>query len=1783
MTDNNNNNNNNESGSPLNKTGRPIPGTKRNTFKPVSQKSKKKERQRERASRRDRKIERLQLHGLLESLGQAINTGKEAAGHIDTAVKIANAFEQVKKALRYNGSHEDELVENAIARLEDIVALIVALLNTKNYAGFIATLHMYIRTHYTRSTSKFVIKLITDMFESASSKLGTKTEQTEDPLRKLHLHSDEDDIPDLVTGYDSDDDEDDDDDFHVEKDQIKSDLTDEDQTIEDNLTPEEKVEIFKSCISNWKQFRHGAFSRHACQLVNILTTFGWLDLAENPIKIGDFELFRARAWEVQKNSLDFLDVILETFAFFLERGYLAFAKGDPSLLLYDDKEAARFEQEYSLLVACDSLMETGRLEDLKTESVKGESDFESRLELLITKCYSMIQTEKNPHAKSVLTNRLVVLKKLRSKLIMLQKQSPVRTKPYGVAIFGGSAVGKTIINSIITKVILTSNGFESSKRHVVTLNDSDPYQSEFRSYHTAVTMDDFGNTKADKYEGSPTAKIIDFLNNVPKAALSPIAELKGNVMIRPKLVSVTTNVKTLLAHIFSNEPVSILRRFNVHLDVRLREEWVDPETGGINTEMLKGVFIPDAWVIQLQRVEILRTPGAEPDDYRFVTILKDASLRECLDWMMDDTKKYYAQQDNFVESTEKFYDMKLCEHMDDPQQCPKCKPLESHAHEEFIFDDSSVEELSVTDPLEYIPVESAVKQWYRNTGMDYAVHRVKTECKNLVDAFETHKSTCLKAVFAASAGLAIVYGSLQFFKAAKRATDMLSGHNRDDGVPEKMDTDYESNWKKVEYHPIPATRQAQTTTPDQFDSLLKRNLAYCTVFNYAKNKSRSCNIFPIRGNTWLLPSHMIDSDAEVTIEVYQGRDGFVNRSFREIVDESKIFRFSDDFMLIRLVNGGPVRDMTPYIAETDYQFQREHVKFMVKDREGVVQTLTTKLQERKTFPTKNGPIDAVSYNLPIPTANGMCIAPVYTYRSPHVIVGFHIAGMTGKSFGVAAVINREMINDAMERFQAQNRLQCHSEGHMVTSKYGKEYSISPTVPKDHAVNRLTEDDDGQEPSAIIYGEHDLGRTRFKSDVRKSPISDAVREIMGIQRMHGPPNSSNIGKHWERDLNLMSHPKGTFRPVHWNAARADFLRKVEKFLEAHPQAVNVTYPLAHDYVMAGADGIAAYSRLPLNTSMGWPLNKKKNLYISTVDREVPGVTDPIDFEDPMFHEEIARIEEVLASGERIHTIFRGNLKDEPTKWTKDKIRVFAGCEVAFTCVTRKYYLPIVRLIQNHWKDFECAVGINAHGKQWNELVEYVIKYGKDRIIAGDYKAFDKTASPEAMMSAFDVLIRIAEICGYTERELMVMRGVATEISYPIYELDGIIVQLFGSNPSGHPLTVIVNNLMNSLYMRYVYYTLHEGESDVPDFDTVISLLCYGDDNIMSVHEKEKLFKMYKIVEVLASVGITYTKADKTVVGEGDDYETMHDVEFLKRAFVWNPAFGAYTAALDLNSIGKSLHNQMASKTTPREVIAAQAIQSANAEFAFHGPEVFNEMQPKLYEVARVTGLTELVGELPTLLQLIERYHDSTPPKNMVLEPVLDSHSSEEDFVMVDEPTGDEVEQYIRQSALYRRLKEFGRLETKRGKQVMRQLRIFKEKYGVLPLERFIEERVEEMKNPKPAFLSEDHQLNYLRTTMEHYGFRTIGINIPFMGDRTLGEIDGLFEVAEGDHRILVLVEAKMIGQRTKGLAQLGKYGLALAVAGPENLHVRTVLMTGRDLEPIGEFGTSNYEWPAELEL
>lgn len=119
----------------------------------------------------------------------------------------------------------------------------------------------------------------------------------------------------------------------------------------------------------------------------------------------------------------------------------------------------------------------------------------------------------------------------------------LRRQPFCVVLFGEPGVGKSTYAIQIASRLMRKNYEGFNSLDMVTLNETDEFQSEFRSSHKVVLFDDVSASKPDAPgTQNPWRKVIDFVNNVQKTALNPNCELKGKVYVKPDLVIITTNL-----------------------------------------------------------------------------------------------------------------------------------------------------------------------------------------------------------------------------------------------------------------------------------------------------------------------------------------------------------------------------------------------------------------------------------------------------------------------------------------------------------------------------------------------------------------------------------------------------------------------------------------------------------------------------------------------------------------------------------------------------------------------------------------------------------------------------------------------------------------------------------------------------------------------------------------------------------------------------------------------------------------------------------------------------------------------------------------------------------------------------------------------------------------------------------------------------------------------------------------------------------------------------------------
>jgi hypothetical protein len=658
--------------------------------------------------------------------------------------------------------------------------------------------------------------------------------------------------------------------------------------------------------------------------------------------------------------------------------------------------------------------------------------------------------------------------------------------------------------------------------------------------------------------------------------------------------------------------------------------------------------------------------------------------------------------------------------------------------------------------------------------------------------------------------------------------------------------------------------------------------------------------------------------------------------------------------------------LTAYFPGT-ISHKKQYVGSVVYNDHGESKVYKNILGTRGTSKTTlGGKFESINYYFPEQTFQGLCMATFVAKdnREMPFIGGFHLGGKNCSA--TAGFITKEQILEAIDQIAKKPSVLPSHAGQSFNTQMG-DINVGPLV-EPHKLC-VTQDLDG-DSRCIVFGAHNKSGATPKSEVVVSSLSEKVTEILGLERMHDKPHEMQSAEHKVVDIENKSHTAYKFESRLLDKAVVDFDVTLKAGLKGKLHRLG---KLSDDVVLAGLDGVVGINSMNFQTACGFPMTGPKTKLIKVSDREVKGITRPVDI-DPKVLMEIARLEKVLLNGDRINAVFKASLKDEPVKIGKKKVRVFAGSNIYFIMLVRKYFLSISALMQENKEIFECAVGLNVESPEWTTMMKHIYKFGKHRTVAGDYKSFDGKMSPRVMLASFKILINLAEESGnYDADDLTIMRGIATEICSPTYDFFGTLVQFFGSNPSGHPLTVVTNSLVNSLYMRYVYYKIAAEEKwwKTPLFKDVVSLMTYGDDNIMSVKKGYDAYNHTNVARVLSESDIIYTMADKEA--KSVPFIDGSEAGFLKHDAVWDEELQLYRAKIDESSISKMLHAHGKSSIS-EDLHAACTIRDALDKYAHFGDEIYTKRCAQLRQVADECNITGLVGHFPTYREQILRYCD-----------------------------------------------------------------------------------------------------------------------------------------------------------------------------------------------------------------
>nr|QIN96621.1 MAG: hypothetical protein 1 [Marnaviridae sp.] len=1395
-------------------------------------------------------------------------------------------------------------------------------------------------------------------------------------------------------------------------------------------TTEEFLSTLRSAFNTVESIGDNPMLKKITSLYSYLLVHGFLSRFGVEINDEDYTKMERKALYAQYSSKKGLWMnVLDTTLFICERFHEWKRTGELSAFLHSGADYEAWAKEADRLLNLGPF--TSNLQAHGTTYFDFIKDLRNAIER--GEAYSKFTIKTSGSEVAIIRKKLMALQMLRNTYITREAAQQERATPFGVLVHGTSSVGKSTFTRMLFYYYGSLHGLNTDDHFRFVRSNSDDYWSNFDSSQWCIQLDDiaFLLPGATGDVDATLLELLNVINFVPFVPAQAHLEDKGMTPVRAELVLATSNAADLNAHEYFWCPLAVRRRLGYVIHVAPKEQYLADNKVFLDptkVPIIDGDY-PDFWRITVQKV----TPNLDGhrDRANLVDVAVFESTAEFLRHFGEATIAHKAVQAKAMacDKSMKVVDVcKKCLYIN--KKCVCTSELELQVMELFEFDHGNSEDeaellgetlginlpsASVEEPFDYMGFIYFLLSclcfpfvkffdWFIELKLflkllDWSIHIAvwrKFVFRFLIPRYSDALQLRLagrfnglltttrrwRAAIGVLSLLVLAVGMYVTLRKKKGKPPQESSYPTQGNMHGTTEQQLEKeDGKNVWYNPtieltkfdVPvASRSLAGQSDDDVRDLFARNcvrIKVQTIVNGLKSV-RSLNAVFVKGHMCLTNNHAFRDDAdtyEVTIIQMNPSQGLSSNITLLVRKNDLVRRPELDAVIFEVRCLPPYKDILRFWDHTDgSMFTRALAIRRLEDGSIEKQNIYALVH------MPNMPLEVLGREMPITMGTvsretvvgdcgALCIAQ--TPRGP-IIYGLHIIG-SGTRCG-AVCINLDalqfMFMEHGDRFGVYSLVD--GGGGPMLDLQSKQNPL--TEPHHKSLFRYL-----SQGSMNIYGSFAGFRPRPRSKVKATPLREEMLEHFKCEVQHGPPCMEGW-EPWRKNVVEMVNPTVNYQRDILEHCVDSFTDDILKGLPAGWQKDLVF--LSPKASVNGLPGVKFIDRLNTNTSMGFPWGEsKKRHLIPDVDSEYPeGVT----FE-PEVWERVASIEEKYACGKRAYPVFTGHLKDEPTAFKKiadKKTRVFLGGPVDWSIVVRSRLLSFVRLVQKNKFVFEAGPGTVCQSAEWGAIYDYITHFGTDRIIAGDYGKFDKRMISDFVLSAFRIIQNVYNAAGFSVAEVREIACIGEDTAFPIVNFNGDLVEFFGTNPSGHPLTVIVNSIVNSLYMRYTYVRLNP-EVECFSFKSRVRLFTYGDDNMMGVSKGSDWFNHTAIQKELVGIGVEYTMADKESVSV--PFVGIDDIQFLKRSWRYDHEVGAFMCPLELSSIHKSLTTWVPSGSIDEFQQMVAVISSAHSEFFFYGRDVFEEHHKFFRGVLSQEPYASYVNAstLPTWEQLVERFHQA----------------------------------------------------------------------------------------------------------------------------------------------------------------------------------------------------------------
>lgn len=1212
-----------------------------------------------------------------------------------------------------------------------------------------------------------------------------------------------------------------------------------------------------------------------------------------------------------------------------------------------------------------------------------------------------------------------------------------RSTPFSIIFHGAAGTGKSQLVSEACKVWCAVKGYTFDESMIFHKNPQSEYSEGYQPksqlfYH----LSELGNKNVDivkKQGDSDVTEFCSIVDHLPKT-MNMAFEGKGKVYALFDLVVVDTNNPSLNLKYVVNNPAAVMRR-SLYVEVSVRAEYrINDHIGALDTQKAKLAPNPyDVWQFTVTRY----LPHKDNVGTDEIVDLRNVNYKTFSEYLVEKYKDHiercastvnmFRNQNGFVpepveeekvvmeapkqmELESAFEDVvdptntwtifvsmlilisgivyHLYEHMMMPIKFVSAYFIDSvdwswhyliYGFKIFKFSTVHTVTYGLLHILARLPIDSDNKKRFKdelkhyNTYMKYSFFK-RYFLRTTDDFFASDLERKVeKAILAIGVLTGVYYLSRKVFKKSSKKSDdteleactefkIKSDDNEflnkfEEAIEVRHTSHREGHnaaeWITYNYMTPPILDNLLSNDPHQIYNLLSRNVRVVKVYN--GDKPARTRIFGVCENFALINKHVFKNGFDeylIKIEVK-------NSEFTKdvLIKKKWIIDICNDVAMIP-ITCERFKDILHYIPNEIYS----------SFYQGIIGGAGVRAHY-----TRNVLAETVEY----PVAymykwenhdKGVCGTPLLIQVDKHsYAAAIHCAGDRLSSLSYACPILKNDVLYGLETIK--NVIPIFVSNSPNIQLEGLELPNTKSPVRHIDLQTLTYL--GRENKPIMLNK--------KSQLRTTPYYTQVEGLLGVSMrdsegnmLLGPPPMrpfTRDGQYYSLFNNALSKAHHNKVALDWDILDLIVKEEVEYFKE------KMLKPISIQASINGIIGDPFYKSLKISSSAGHGLPGKKSDYLPIVHQDAESqIREPIDVLKKKIRSRIEAYELHRAPG----AIFKASPKDEARKRSKNlncDTRLFYGGATDFQILAKMLLGPIFTAYMEDPINSGIAIGIDMLG-QSDEFIR-MLKEFSDNILEGDFKAFEFTVPHDISVTAAKVLEEIGKVIGYSSDAMKILKGILSDMLYPIFDVNTDLFELMGVQPSGAYGTAEFNSLKLRILIKYIFYLAAKRAGKNVLFNMFVKLACYGDDSLGSVKKNLPfIFNNFVIRDIARELGMEFTSAAKD--GTMTEFVTVETCSFLKRNFRFSKLCNRIVAPLQLESIAKSIIYYIPSKFVSKETQLCDSLNSALREYFFHcdHEEQFTKFRNgifKLVNEAFYIDKSEFEHKFFTFARMIEDYH------------------------------------------------------------------------------------------------------------------------------------------------------------------------------------------------------------------